>query len=903
MNRSILAALAVVLLTAALPCLGQSVARYDIEASYDAGRREIEGTLDLTFVPAADTAYLSLLANLARTANPYVALRLLDTQYPYGFETSSTLVIGVDRIEGDAATPLDFRLLALPAAWQTYSLEETVLAIDLAHLAQREITLRIRFITEVPRNSLGDDGITEGVLTWRFGWMPLLLPDQAHIVASAGSIAYDNRESFPLLFPLAEYRATIRIPSECGLVTGAPLIDEQEPADESAERVLTVAFNEPARALAITIGSTYEQYSLEAGRTIDVAYLPGHEEEARFLATLALDILRVYEERYGAYPRQQLTLVENPNSDGRSFAADGIVWLSSWFFTHRNVLLPGALNRLFEYVLAHEIAHQWVGLGTGVDLNTDAWLSEGLAQYLSIRYFEDRYGAFDPNLFEQEGNGIVEDFVAREFGFYNLREHFVELPYVVTRRVGFDEALVKPMDKVKYSNVSTVRLYDKGYLVARSIAATIGEEAFDRALARAIAEHRAGLLDPAAFRALLEEEAQIDLGPVFETWVSGAESVDYSIELLSRTKEQAGYRTEVLVRREGGTPQPVEIQALLTSGATIRQIWDATETEDRLAFHTPSFVRRVTIDPDHRHPDENRLNNNAPVKVVGAANDRAYPLDAYVIAPDVETNGIVLTHLDRLRITAGDGTATAQIRIGRYHEFDASFSIASGDLIGEFGYKYTAYSQPPTGTPATYWEADTAFSIAIERRRADSGLLHLLHVDIVDLPSITSLGTRSFSLDLTPQGAGRLTLAADDELRLLPSAYLQGTCRLGFGFGDLPRSLFDRPSELRAVPVDAAPHVAAVRLALDLPDSRELPFNVFNLAMVDGARGRLFVTAGASWTTLDEFGTTSPSVEAGIEQIIELSTLGGLLPLTLTIGVATPVVGEGTSVLYAQLSL
>jgi len=679
--------------------------------------------------------------------------------------------------------------------------------------------------------------------------------------------------------------------------------DEQEPADGDEERSLTVAFDDPARALAITIASEYEHYRLDSAHRIDVAYLPGHEEEARLLATYALDILAWYEARYGAYPRPTLTIVENPNTDGRSFAADGVVWLSTWFFTHRNVLLPGALNRVFEYVLAHEIAHQWVGLGTGVDLNTDAWLSEGLAQYLAIGYFEDRYESFGPNLFEQQADGLIEQFVEREFGFFNLREHFIELPYVLTRRVGFDEALIVPMDKVQYSNVSDVRLYDKGYLVARSIAATIGEEAFDRALNRAIAEHRAGLLDAAAFQRLLEEESGMALNEIFDTWVYGAGSVDYSVELVSRTRDATGHQTTVLVRREGGVPQPVEVEALLVSGATLRKVWDGVDAEKMLTLHTPSPVRRVTIDPDHRHPDEDRLNNNAPVKVVGAANQRVLPLDAYVLAPDAETNGVVFTHLDRLRITVGGETATAQIKIGRHNRLDAAISVANDDLSGRIGYTYTAYAQPPTGSPATYWEADLSISVGAERRVSGGDPLHIFHLDVIDLPSIAALRTQRLSIDITPQGAGRLTLGASDELRLLPGVYVQGTARVGFGFGPLPRALYDRPSELRAFSLSAAPHVAAAKLALEIPDTRALPYNVLNLAMVDRARGRLFVTAGAGWTTLDEFGTTSPSVEAGIEQIIELSTLGGLLPLTLQIGVATPVVGDGTTVLYAHLSL
>jgi hypothetical protein len=73
--------------------------------------------------------------------------------------------------------------------------------------------------------------------------------------------------------------------------------------------------------------------------------------------------------------------------------------------------------------------------------------------------------------------------------------------------------------------------------------------------------------------------------------------------------------------------------------------------------------------------------------------------------------------------------------------------------------------------------------------------------------------------------------------------------------------------------------------------------------MIDRVGTRLFLTAGAGWTSLDEFGTTSPSIEAGMEQIIELSTLGGLISMTARIGIATPVLGEGATILYGNISL
>jgi hypothetical protein len=880
---------------------------YVLDVRYDAEHGRLDGTVELSLVPVAPTVYLSLLANLDRAPNPYLSPRANDARYPFGFETSSTVISSAERVEGDQASVVSVRTLSLPPSWQTYSLDDTVLAIDLPDVVSSDpvrVTLRLAFTTEIPRNSIGDQGITAGVLTWRFGWFPTLLPAQNELVEADGRISYAGREAFPLTFPWTRLEAIVSVPSSFDLITGTDVFEPLAgPEEEDTERRFRIAYESPARSLGLTIGTDYQRYTLDGPIPIEVAYLPGHEEDARFFATLARDILGEYEALYGSYPRTKLTIVENPNDNGLSLAADGIVWLSRRFFTHRNVLFFGALNRVAEYVLAHEIAHQWVGLGTGIDLNAEAWLSEGLAQYLAIRYFEGRYAAFEPNLFEFGSPGIIEELVKQQFGFFNLREHFIELPYLMTQYAGFDEALVKPIEKVRFSNVSDVRLYDKGYLVARAIASTIGEDAFERAILRAVDERRADLLDVRTFQNLLEEEAGRSLDGLFDTWVFGPGRVDYTIRIASREPSGTEHVTAVVVTRSGGTPQPVEVEVTLRSGATVRQTWEGDAEVGELVFRTPSHVVRATIDPDHRLPDLDRLNNNAPVKVVGGANEAAYPLDAYVLTADTGTGGLTFSYLDRLRVSVAQGAASAQIKLGRDYQLSAFSAVAGGRLAGEIAITYPDYAQPETGSPATYWEPDVSWTVGVKRLFADETPLVAFEVDVIDHPSFSSSSTRALAIDVTARGSGRLSASASDELRVLPGVYLQGNAGIGFGFADPPKPFRFRLSGLRSFSPPLTLHEIAGDLGFEVPSVGEMPYNLLNVAMVDRMRSRLFLAGGIGWTTLDEFGTTSPYIEAGIEQIIDLSTLGGLLSLRVRLGVTTPLMGQGVPVFYALLSL
>lgn len=889
-----------ILLLAAMAASSAGVPTQKLDVTYDPETRLIYGTLDVMLPDAPETAYFMLLPNLSRIPNPYLSKRLLDNQYPVGFEPADLAIDAV--VQSPSGTSLSYRLLSLPPTLQTYSLEETVLAVDLRD-AGPSPTIQVRFATTAPRVAFGDDGVTEDILTWRFGWYPLLIEDTETIEERNGAIALADSHSFPFVLPWTEMEAVVHAPADLVFLSGADHIETDAPSDESEGQAShSTRFEGPTRSFAIVLGDGYSRFELDGPTPIEVAYRAGHEDDARLIATYARDILDDYTETFGAYPRERLTIVEGTNRAGTSFAADGILWISSLFFTHNDILLPGILNRYLEFVLAHEIAHQWFGIGTGVDLDRNSWLSEGLSQYASISYFEGRHGTTDGNLFQVVAEGLLEDLVDRQFGFYNLREHQVELPHLLTLWSDFDEAIVKPSVDVEYSNADVSRLYNKGYLIARMIASVVGKDAFDRALRASFETYRGDRLDPETLQSLVEAEAGYALDELFDAWVFGDVSADYSLQILERRPASVGFETIVRVSRIGGIPQPVEVEATLTSGATTRQTWDGAEAEGTLVFNTPSPVQRMTIDPDHRIPDGNRLNNNDPVKIVSAVNRAAMPLDAYVLTPDPSTGGFTFGWLDRFRISLRDTMASLVVNEGRHHSMGGTVDIANDRLTGNLTYSYTTYDQRMTGSPARYWESDVRLSVGLHRTASASGPFWSLRLSALDLPSIATSAIRSVVLDIAPDGATRLALSVFDEIRLVPHLFIQGVGTLGSSVGDLPDPLRFEFNELHSFELSPRRNKLSGRIAIDLLTQAE-PYNVLNLAMLDGNRTRLYVAGGLGWTSLQDCCTTSPSAEIGIEQVLELSTLGGLIPFNVRLGVATPVTEGGKTVFYFGVSL
>jgi hypothetical protein len=884
--------------------LGSATPAQKLDAVYDAVHRTLTGMLTMSVEMSRSPIYFLLLPNLERERNPYLGSRAMDAQYPTGFEESSLDVDQVTLVNGEDRTTVPFRLLSMAPGLQTYSLADTVLVVD---GAQTSSTVEIRFTTHAPRVASGDGGVTAETFTWRFGWFPLLLESVDAFREQDGVLYAGPTDAFPLVFPLTQIAASITVPADVVVSAGADHVElaPQSGADEEESGPATYAIwnDGPTRSLALTFATGLERYVLDGPTPIEVTYVKGHAYVARLLATYARDILADYVARYGPYPRARLAIVENPNPDGDAFSADGIALLSARYFTHRDVLLPGILHRLTEFVLAHEIAHQWFGMATGIDLDRDAWLSEGLAQYASVGYFERTYGAADPNLLLVTGNGILEDFVATQFGYLNLREHLVELPYIRDVWSGFDEALVKPSIDVRYANENAVRLYDKGFVVARALAAALGDDAFDRVLRRSLSASSTGRLDPETLQRLVEEEAGRPFAEWFTAWVYGDASVDYSIRIVSRAQAEATHETVVRVRRDGGVPQAVEVEARLISGTTTRQTWDAAEEEGTLTFLTPSPVARVTVDPDHRLPDRDRINNSAPVRIVIAADKATMPLDAYVLAPDTGSSGISLSRLDRFRVAVSQDQASLVLRRGRGEELQATVSVAGAQLLGSLEYALTTYAEIETGAPGTTWVPDFTFSVTGVRQVSDGAPLYVLRLAAVRLATTADPTVAAVDLDLASTGAARLTAAASDEVAILPQVYIQGSAFIGFGLGQLPSALQFRFSELHAVPLAPADVKLSGSLGAELPSLGSLPYNLFNIAMIDEVRTRLYIAGGIGWTSRDGFGTTSAGTEAGLEQAFGLSTLGGLLPFTVRLGVAVPIQGELKPVLYVGFSL
>jgi hypothetical protein len=834
----------------------------------------VSGTETIAFDVAPPQAYFVLLANLGREPNPHISGRALDATYPLGFDPSWTIV---ERVlwKGDGQEEeLDYTLLPFPAVMQTYSLDDGIMRVELPEGATG--TLVIYFRTRFPYTSMGEPGRLGDVYTWRFGWYPLLYP-----------VTPETWEEYGFRLPAYDYSVELSLPK--GWVAALP--GDEVSREEGEERVTyRVHWDRPVRSPALYFAKEDElgSFVLEGKDfVIEGWYLPGFEEELRALATEALEILPWYGERFGECPYRRILLAMHPNEPGASFAADGIIFLSRWYFDRKDLTAKGVLDRVTRFVLAHELAHLWWGIGIGVDFAAENWLSEAFAQYLSISWYEEAFGAEGGNVFVPELKGFGEELLENYLGFVNLREHMVELPYLRTAFLGFDEAVVKPFREVRYHNVDYVRIYDKGYLVVRALASYLGEPRFREALKILHQRKAGGELTVEGFRAALEEVSGQDLGPFFSAWVTGEAQADYEVvSLRVRPSGEGGYESKVELRFRGEGPLPVEVVLEgEEEGQEKRITWTpSTEKPVEILTVTTEFRPiRCTVDPEHRVLDIDRLNNNYPRKFVVIFGKNDFPLDAYYLKVlDPATGAIQGGYMDRFAwaVLPQSRYVTGFVRYGRTGELNAWAQVRDDvGLIGALAWSQYLWTTPEVGMAGETWSLSGIASLGAFKL-PDTKLAPFMELQWAEMVNDVYWGDISL---IYSGGSWRFWISGGKEFRLAPRTYLQLDAGLGRATGDVPQ-LFEFGLKEFFTFQGTGRAKVSLRSSLWVPPWEE-KYRVGDLFLLNSVTLGLFLNAAR----LDD----DPWVaETGAVLVAKVEALGGFIQLNLVGGIVYPLLPE-----------
>ena len=291
----------------------------------------------------------------------------------------------------------------------------------------------------------------------------------------------------PFYSECANYSVTLTVPEyyECaatGEIKGKTETDNTVTYKISAQKV---------RDFAAVLGE-YQKMSGLSGSTI-VNYYYYSDSDPEKALNAAIDAVRIFGDKFGAYPYKEYTVVQT------GFLQGGMEY-------------PALSMISDEYkgdskldVIVHETAHQWWYGAVGNNEVKNSWLDEAMAEYSTMMFYEYAEGY----------NYTFEAKRADALGAYML--------YCETyKRSGRDDtSMTRALNEYSGETEYTYLIYVKGALMLDDIRNTVGTDKFLAGLKQYYSANKFGIARPEDLMGAMEKSSKRQLKPLFDSWLDG----------------------------------------------------------------------------------------------------------------------------------------------------------------------------------------------------------------------------------------------------------------------------------------------------------------------------------------------------------------------------------------------
>jgi Peptidase family M1 domain len=310
--------------------------------------------------------------------------------------------------------------------------------------------------------------------------------------------------------------------------------------------------------------------------TVDLVTMGNRRQESRAREALATtaDIFRFYASLLGdaPYPSFSIAMLESDLPGGHSPAYFAVLNnpLPTTPFVWRND--PATFTDFPEFILAHEVAHQWWGQAVGWKNYHEQWISEGFAQYFATLYARER-----------RGDGVYRSALRhlRRWAMTHSDQGPISLGY----RLGH----VKNEPRVFRAVV-----YNKGAMVLHMLRRLVGDEVFFQGLRRFYAEHRYTKAGTDDLQRAMEAQSGRSLQQFFERWV-----LDSAVPRVRYSTTLAGDRVTLAYEQAGEIfDLPVTATMHYTDGTSEDVVVVLNEASGSVALTPRAAVRSVELNRD-----------------------------------------------------------------------------------------------------------------------------------------------------------------------------------------------------------------------------------------------------------------------------------------------------------------
>lgn len=268
--------------------------------------------------------------------------------------------------------------------------------------------------------------------------------------------------------------------------------------------------------------------------------------------------LKTFQERFGPYPYETMSVVATPLMEGLGFPGFTLIG-------ERLLRIPN----LPQTSLGHEILHNWFGNGVYVDIDQGNW-SEGLVTYLIDHQFS----------IERQGGAAA-------------RRGLLEL-YSIYTRSGPEPGLTDFQERETPEQMAVG--YEKGAFVFGMLERRLGRDRFDQALRRLAKERMFLAASWRDLQSVFESASGGSLDEFFRQWIYGSGAPTLRIEKANLSPDQHEASLTLISEPPFRYEVPIEIK---TEGETITTVVAVNSSPQTVTLKAPSTIQAVTVDPDY----------------------------------------------------------------------------------------------------------------------------------------------------------------------------------------------------------------------------------------------------------------------------------------------------------------
>ncbi len=305
------------------------------------------------------------------------------------------------------------------------------------------------------------------------GFYIVRTPDRKYVLSQME--ATDARRAFPCVdepSAKASFALTAVIDEGLMAISNGPVVSDTPGPKPGLH---TVRFGTTPKMSSYLVALAVGEFQCVEGSSdaipIRVCTLPERKDGARF-ALEAAEQAFAFDNRYFAfhYPFRKLDLVAVPGNFPGAMENAGIIVFDEGLLSHPTGATESALASEAS-VLAHEIAHQWLGDVVTMASWDDLWLNEGFATWMTPKALAAWKPQWRPDLDEVASAGNV------------MRTDALKSTRAVRAPVATPAEIDESFDPIAY---------DKGAALVRMVEAWMGPDAFHKALVAFVHDHAFG---------------------------------------------------------------------------------------------------------------------------------------------------------------------------------------------------------------------------------------------------------------------------------------------------------------------------------------------------------------------------------------------------------------------------